>query len=94
MYKSRSQSMQRGAARRDRETVDLNKLYKERPPALTRRERSHFEFGSIGLSTFISRLSPIVRELSRAGFRKPKDVARLLNLKGFARQAEIIGRRD
>jgi hypothetical protein len=79
MYKSRSRSMQRGAHYRTRESVGLQALYKEHPPALTRQERLHFEFGAVYLDSFIARLSPIVRQLSAAGFRKPKDVARLLN---------------
>lgn len=79
MYKSRSRSVQNGAGYKDREKVDLAELYKERPPALTRRERTQFEFGSMDLSRFIAKLSPIVRELGRGGFRKPKDVARQLN---------------
>jgi hypothetical protein len=81
MYKSRSRSMQRGSSHRDQEKVELGELYKHHPPALTRQERSNFEFGAIVLQKFIAELAPVVRQLSKAGFRKPKDVARLLNKK-------------
>jgi hypothetical protein len=83
MYKTRSRSMQNGSHHYDRESIDLGELYKEHPPALTKEERAQFEFGAVNLKSFISRLSPVVRELSKAGFRKPKDVARLLNKKGI-----------
>ena len=81
MYKSRSRFMQRGSNYRDQEKVALGALYRDHPPALTRQERSNFEFGAIGLERFIVELAPVVRQLSKAGFRKPKDVARLLNKK-------------
>jgi hypothetical protein len=81
MYKSRSRSMQRGSSYRDQDKVELGKLYRDHPPALTRQERSNFEFGAIGLERFIVELAPVVCQLSKAGFRKPKDVARLLNKK-------------
>ena len=73
--------MQRGSSYRDQEKVELGELYRDHPPALTRLERSNFEFGAIGLQRFIVELAPVVRQLSKAGFRKPKDVARLLNKK-------------
>lgn len=75
--------MQRGSSCRDREKVELGALYKDHPPALTRQERSNFEFGAIELQGFIVELAPVVRQLSKAGFRKPKDVARLLNKKSI-----------
>jgi hypothetical protein len=81
MYKSRSRSMQRGSNYRDQEKVALGALYRDHPPVLTRQERSNFEFGAIELKGFIVELAPVVRQLSKAGFRKPKDVARLLNKK-------------
>jgi hypothetical protein len=75
--------MQRGSQYRETEKINLQELYKNRPPRLTRTERSNFEFGAIDVDHFIAELTPVIRQFSKAGFRKPKDVARLLNKKGL-----------
>lgn len=83
MYKGRSKSKQRGVSKYDRARVDLSELYEKNPPALTRRERSHFDFGSNDVVSFISLMAPVVHELSQWGCRKPKDVSLALNKKGI-----------
>jgi hypothetical protein len=79
MYKGKSESMQRGTHHRDREVVDLKALYGKRPPTLTKAEKAHFDFGSNDLSTFIERVSPTVRTLSKGKVRKPAEVSHALN---------------
>lgn len=79
MYKGRSASMQRGAGYRKTEQVDMAVLYAEMPPALTKNERTHFELGNKDATTFVDRIRPSILDLVKAGFRKPRDVSRLLN---------------
>lgn len=82
MYKGRSASMQRGAARRDREVMSKEDFYKGIKIVLTRAERAHFEIGLNDKFALLDQLEPWVRTFARNGFRKPKDVARLLNNAG------------
>lgn len=77
MRKGKVSSMQRGAQYRDREPDDGS--YPGLKIKMTRAEVYHFAFGNRTQEQTIARLTPIVREYARAGFRKPKDVARLLN---------------
>lgn len=79
MYKGKSEAMQRGTYHHDREVIDLKDLYGKRPPALTKAEKVHFDFGSNDLSTFIERVSLTVRTLSRGKVRKPAEVSHALN---------------
>src|SRR5262245_28224443 len=82
MYKGRSQSMQRGAHHRDRTVMSKEDFYKGIKIVLTKAERAHFEVGSSDKFALLDRVEPAVRTFARNGFRKPKDVARLLNKAG------------
>jgi hypothetical protein len=82
MYKGRSASMQRGASSRDREVMSKEDFYKGIKIVLTKAERVHFEMGSNDKFTLLDKVEPAVRSYARNGFRRPKDVARLLNKAG------------
>ena len=82
MYKTRSESMQRGAGRRDREVLSKQDFHKGIKIVLTKAERAHFEIGSNNKFALLNRVEPLVRSFARNGFRKPKDAARLLNKVG------------
>lgn len=83
MYKGRSESMQRGANRREREVMSKEEFYSGIKIVLTQAERAHFESGSNDKFAFLDRLEPTIRNFAKNGFRKPKDVARLLNKAGW-----------
>jgi hypothetical protein len=81
MYKSRVRSMQRGAARRNSEVMSVEELhlYGVSEPFLTEAEQRHFGLGTAERYSLLDRLEPLVRNYAKSGFRKPRDVARLLN---------------
>ncbi len=79
MYKARSQSAQRGSWYRDATGwthYDL-KRFAELP--LASDEACNFHCGAMTPEKFAAKLRPIVVDLCRNGFRKPADVAKLLN---------------
>ncbi|TPK99039.1 MULTISPECIES: hypothetical protein [unclassified Mesorhizobium] len=86
MYKSRSKSMQRGA------DYHSNRSGPHEPippivPIMREQEKLHFGIGDDGIAAFVEKLRPTVIGLARGGYRKPRDVARLLNqasIKTFA----------
>ena len=56
-------------------------------PVIRNQELLHFGIGDEGRATYIERLRPLIRGFAKAGFRKPRDVCRLLNksnIKTFA----------
>jgi hypothetical protein len=83
MYKSRSQSMQRGAHKRDRKPMSKEAFYEQTEIVLTEEETAHFHFDAIGRSLLLDRLRPVIYGYAKNGFRKPRDVARLLNKAGL-----------
>jgi hypothetical protein len=82
MYKSRSASMQRGTHRHDRD-ANLEEVYtKEAGPVLSKYERAHFQFGDRDKNSLLEHVGPLVRAYAKDGYRKPRDVSRLLNKDG------------
>lgn len=82
MYKSRSKSMQRGA------DYHSNRSGPHEPippivPVMRDQEKLHFGIGDDGIAAFVEKLRPIVISLARGGYRKPRDVSRLLNKNGI-----------
>lgn len=73
--------MQRGALVRPSRERDDGK-YPGLKIQMTKGEYPNFEFGQQTLNVTINRLQPLVRSYAKAGFRKPVDVARLLNKAG------------
>lgn len=73
--------MQRGALVRPSRERDDGK-YPGLKIQMTKGEYPNFEFGQQTLDVTINRLQPLVRSYAKAGFRKPVDVARLLNKAG------------
>ncbi len=65
--------MQRGAYVRERRPMSKEEFYAGYNITLTKAEWLHFSPG------LVSRLRPVVREFAKNGFRKPRDVSRLLN---------------
>lgn len=64
---------------RDRIYMSRDEFYSGTKIELTDAEVKHFHFGSNDVATFIDHLTTSVRLYARNGFRKPADVARLLN---------------
>ncbi|TIL67581.1 hypothetical protein [Mesorhizobium sp.] len=82
MYKSRSKSMQRGADYHS----DRSGPHEPIPPivpVMRDQEKLHFGIGDDGIAAFVEKLRHTVTGLARAGYRKPRDVARLLNQAGI-----------
>lgn len=79
MYKGKSQSMQRGAALSDRDFVSAQELYENGKIALTRAEKRHFEFGAVTVAALFARTVPRIMHYNANGFKKPGDIAKLLN---------------
>lgn len=79
--KGKVRSMQRGALVRPSRERDDGK-YPGLKIQMTKGEYPNFEFGQQTLDVTINRLQPLVRSYAKAGFRKPVDVARLLNKAG------------
>lgn len=78
MYKSLSKSIQRGA------DYHSNRSGPHEPippivPVMREQEKLHFGIGNEGIAAFVEKLRPTVIGLARGGYRKPRDVARLLN---------------
>lgn len=59
------------------------------PIPMTRDESYHYGHGNIDRAQFLARLRPMVRDLSRNGLRKPKQVAHMLNKKGVRTAAGV-----
>ena len=53
---------------------------------LAEAEKAHFAIGSERHASWLDSIEPIVRMMTRNGFRKPKDISRLLN-KQFVKTA-------
>jgi hypothetical protein len=82
MHKGRSKSMQRGAVIKDRIYISREEFYSGTAIDLTEAEVKHFHFGSHDVASFVDKLEPTVRLYAKNGFRKPRDVSRLLNKEG------------
>jgi hypothetical protein len=79
MYKSRSESMQRGSQIRDGKRMSKEAFFSQTNITMAKDEVAHFQLAAVGLDQFIEALRPIVRSAAKNGFRKPSDVSRLLN---------------
>lgn len=80
MYKTKSQSMQRGAQKRDpKPRMTLEDEYRLTKIKLTRAEQDHFAVGATTQSEFLDQIRPLVLGFSKGGIRKPKDIAKALN---------------
>lgn len=79
MYKGRSQSAQRGSYYRDGSGWTHRDLKRFAELPLAAEEIGNFHCGAITPEKLADRLRPTVRDLARNGFRKPADVAKLLN---------------
>lgn len=77
MYKSKVRSMQRGAVSHGRSGRHEPIVPVE--PVLRKQELLHFGIGDEGREAFVAELLPMIRAFARAGYRKPRDVSRLLN---------------
>jgi hypothetical protein len=71
--------MQRGAVVRDRIYISKEEFYGGTAIELTEAELKHFHFGSNDVASFVDELEPTIRLYAKNGFRKPRDVSRLLN---------------
>lgn len=82
MYKSKSESMKRGALKRRSVplTAEDRKLFKK--TVISQQELAHFSFGAITRDILLGQLEPVVNAYVVAGFRAPKEIARLLNKNG------------
>ena len=74
--------MQRGAVVKDRIYISREEFYSGTAIDLTEAEVKHFHFGSHDVASFVDKLEPTVRLYAKNGFRKPRDVSRLLNKEG------------
>jgi hypothetical protein len=79
MHKGKSKSMQRGAAVRDRTSMSKEDFYSGTKIELTEAEVKHFHFGTNDVASFVGQIEPTIRHYANNGFRKPRDVSRLLN---------------
>lgn len=79
MHKGKSKSMQRGAAVRDRTIMSKEDFYSGTKIELTEGEVKHFHFGANDVASFVSQMESTIRHYAKNGFRKPRDVSRLLN---------------
>jgi hypothetical protein len=75
--------MQRGAPKRDCDAFSKEEFYAGIKIVLTREEQAHFELGTLDKASFLDRIEPHVRSFAKNGFRKPKEVAYLLNKGGI-----------
>jgi hypothetical protein len=62
--------------------MSAEQYYAQAPSIITISEADHFAFGSLGRAELIASLLPVIRNHARNGFRKPREVARLLNKAG------------
>lgn len=83
MFKARSRSMQRGTQVRDGDSSGPVSAYEGIVPIFSTADEPHFEHGSISREVLAVRLQPAVVSLAKNGFRKPAEVAPLLNRFGF-----------
>jgi hypothetical protein len=83
MYKTRSQSMQKGAAKCDSKRMSKEDFYRQTLIEISKTEQAHFGFGGVDRDAFVESLRPLIRRYAKSGFRKPHDVARLLNKQGI-----------
>jgi hypothetical protein len=77
--KSRVRSMQRGALRRDPKPMDKSSDYGGHPPSIRNEDRAHLGLTDDAFDRLAESLKEKVLGYSKAGFRKPADVTRLLN---------------
>jgi hypothetical protein len=79
MYKSKSRSMQRGT--HFRETDESHKVgtYEGTSPVFSTADVPHFDYGNITKAALIEKLRGVIGSLAKNGFKKPADVAPLLN---------------
>lgn len=82
MYKAKSEAMKRGALKRIRTplTAEDRKLFKK--TEISQQELAHFSFGAVTQDILLEHLEPVVHDYAVAGFRAPKEIARLLNKNG------------
>jgi len=83
MHKGRSASMQRGAAIRDDQKLPKEEYQAQTRISMSKAELGHFECGATSKSDVLDALRPHIKIMARNGFRKPRDVARLLNKQGI-----------
>ena len=83
MYKGKAASMQRGAAVRDDARMSREDFNKQTRITLAKDEVGHFQAGQITKEKFLDELRPLIKCMARNRFRKPADVARLLNKWGI-----------
>lgn len=76
--------MQRGTQRHDRDKELVEVYTKEAGPVLSKYERAHFQFGDRDKRSLLEHVAPLVRAYAKDGYRKPRDVSRLLNKNGVA----------
>jgi hypothetical protein len=79
MYKSKSRSMQRGTHFREGDNSPKIGTYEGTSPVFSKADVPHFEYGSIIKAALIEKLRPVIESLAKNGFKKPADVAPLLN---------------
>lgn len=70
--------MQRGAQKRENRVPD-DGGYPGLKISMTKAEMTQFSLGTRSLQDLLDELTPLVRQYARAGFRRPAEVARLLN---------------
>lgn len=77
--KSKIRSMQRGAGKRDHGPRDATPDYQNVDPILRDADRLQLGANDKELEAMLDRLGPKIRAYAKAGFKKPAEVARLLN---------------
>lgn len=77
--KGKIRSMQRGAAKRDHGPRDTTPDYQNVDPVLRDADRLQLGANDEELKALLDRLGPKIRGYAKAGFKKPAEVARLLN---------------
>ncbi|MGR3715306.1 MAG: hypothetical protein ACU0B1_01000 [Thermohalobaculum sp.] len=83
MYKRKSASMQNGALHRDpADRITREEYVQQSAIVLSSTEIAHFEFGTVSLTSMVEAMRPRITLMARNGFRKPRDVSRLLNKDG------------
>lgn len=82
MHKSKSESMKRGSLKRNREPLTAEDRKHFKKTTISQQELAHFSFGAVTQDILLEELEPIVGAYAVAGFRAPKEVARLLNKNG------------
>lgn len=83
MYKAKSEAMKRGTLKRNRTPLTAEDLKHFKKTQISQQELAHFSFGAVTQDILFEQLEPVVRAYAVAGFRAPKEIARLLNKNGI-----------